>query len=136
MLEIAEATLDRLIAMAKQASERAYCPYSKFRVGAALLAESGAVFSGCNVENASYGLTSCAERNAVFNMVASGERRFRVLVMYTPTQEPARPCGACRQVMSEFGADALFLSVCDGPGRFRIRVSDLLPSEFGPEHLA
>lgn len=136
MSEVAEATLNGLIAAAKQAAERAYCPYSNFPVGAALLTESGAVFSACNVENASYGLTICAECNAVFHMVASGQRQFRVLVMYTPTQEPAQPCGACRQVMSEFGADALFISVCNGPGSFRARLSDLLPGAFGPAHLA
>jgi cytidine deaminase len=135
VLEIEEATLDRLISVAKQAAERAYCPYSNFRVGAALLSEKGAVYSACNVENASYGLSLCAERNAVFHMVASGEKRFKILVMYTPTQETKVPCGACRQVMHEFQADAWILSVCDGPDKFEVRLSELLPVAFARENI-
>ena len=120
---------------AKAASAQAYCPYSKFRVGAALAARSGAVFVGCNVENASYGLTICAERNAVFQMVAAGETAFDAIVIYTPTPMPTAPCGACRQVLNEFNADAEVVSVCDGPDVIRSTVRDLLPGAFGPANL-
>src|SRR5436189_4098224 len=98
--------LNKLIVMAKHASEHAYCRYSKFPVGAAVLTDRGEMFSGCNVENASYGLTICAERNAVFQSVARGAQRIRAVVIYTPTAGPSPPCGACRQVINEFGPTA------------------------------
>jgi cytidine deaminase len=120
---------------AKAASARAYCPYSKFRVGAALVTRSGTVFAGCNVENASYGLTICAERNAVFQMVAAGELAFDTIVIYTPTPTPTAPCGACRQVLNEFNPDAEVVSVCDGPDTIRSMVRELLPSAFVPANL-
>ena len=95
--------LDTLFTEAQKAAEFAYAPYSKFRVGAALLADDGTVFSGCNVENRSFGLTVCAERNAVFKAVSTGRRSFRALAISTPDSEiPVGPCGACRQVLSEF----------------------------------
>ena len=96
----------RLERAARAAAEKAYAPYSGFRVGAAVLAASGKVFSGCNVENASYGLCNCAERTAIFNAVAAGEQVLRAVVVYTPTANPTSPCGACRQVISEFGPRA------------------------------
>jgi cytidine deaminase len=120
---------------AKAAAARAYAPYSHFRVGAALQARSGAVFAGCNVENASYGLTICAERNAVFRMVAAGETAFDRIVIYTPTATPTAPCGACRQVLNEFNPDAEVVSICDGPNVIRSTVRDLLPAAFGPANL-
>jgi cytidine deaminase len=123
---------DRAVA----AAQHAYCPYSQFRVGAALIARSGAVFYGCNVENASYGLTNCAERTAVFQMVAAGETAFDVIVIYTPTPEPTAPCGACRQVLNEFNPDAEVISVCDGTGVLRSKIRDLLPGAFGPANLS
>jgi cytidine deaminase len=126
---------DPLHDQAKAAAARAYSPYSQFRVGAALLARSGAVFAGCNVENASYGLTICAERSAVFQMVAAGETAFDRIVIYTPTATPTAPCGACRQVLNEFNPDAQVVSLCDGPDVLRSTVRDLLPAAFGPANL-
>jgi cytidine deaminase len=123
------------MARARSASEQAYCPYSKFRVGAALLTEEGRIFSGCNVENASYGLTICAERNAVFQMVAQGRKTILAVVVYTPTPIPSAPCGGCRQVINEFGPDALVVSVCDGPDILRKKLFELLPDAFGPANL-
>jgi cytidine deaminase len=121
-----------------EAAARAYCPYSHFRVGAAVLAEGGAIFAGCNVENASYGLTICAERNAVFQAVGQLEGRLliRAVVIYTPTPEPTAPCGACRQVINEFGPEAEIRCICDGPRDLRFRLSELLPAAFGPGNLA
>jgi cytidine deaminase len=127
--------LDRLRDLARAAAGRAYCPYSRFQVGAALAVRSGAVFTGCNVENASYGLTICAERNAVFQMVAAGETAFDAIVVYTPTPMPTAPCGACRQVLFEFGPDAEVIGLCDGPEVLRTTVRALLPAAFGPASL-
>jgi cytidine deaminase len=135
MSDLPEKTLKDLVARARNASEHAYCPYSKFRVGAALLTEDDRIFSGCNVENASYGLTICAERNAVFQMVAQARNMIRALVVYTPTPKPTTPCGGCRQVINEFGPDALIISVCDGPEVLRKKLSELLPAAFGPANL-
>jgi cytidine deaminase len=126
---------EALALAARTVSRQAYCPYSKFTVGAAVLTESGEIFSGCNVENASYGLTICAERNAIFQAAANGHRRIAAVVVYTPTSEPTAPCGACRQVVNEFGPDAEILSICDGPGTLRARLSELLPQAFGPQNL-
>lgn len=130
-----DAAIEMLRARAAAAAAHAYCPYSHFRVGAALITRSGAVFSGCNVENASYGLTNCAERTAIFEMVASGETTFDAIVIYTPTPTPTAPCGACRQVLNEFNPDAEVISVCDGPGILRSKVRELLPGAFGPANL-
>jgi cytidine deaminase len=126
------APTDSLMAQARAAAERAYVPYSKFRVGAAVVAD-GESYSGCNVENASYGLTVCAERVALFTAVAAGHRRVQRLAVTCVDASPdlgpdgRMPCGACRQVMSELmGPDAEVL--VDGAGRFT--VSDLLPRAF------
>ena len=95
--------LEQLAHSARAVQAQAYAPASKFRVGAAVLADDGRIFSGCNVENASYGLTICAERAAVFHAVANGVRAIRAVAVVTDLVEPARPCGACRQVLAEFG---------------------------------
>lgn len=126
-----------LFVAAQEAAGHAYCPYSKFPVGAAILTDRGEIFAGCNVENASYGLTMCAERSAVFQATArsTGPLRIRAALVYTPTQTPAAPCGACRQVLNEFGPDAEAFSVCDGPDSIATRLKDLLPQAFGPHNL-
>ena len=125
----------KLIALARSSLQFAYAPYSKYKVGSAVLASSGRIFTGCNVENASYGLTSCAERNAIFAAIAAGEHAIRAVVIYTPTPTATAPCGACRQVIREFGPDALVISVCDGNGRIESTLGELLPKSFGPEDL-
>jgi cytidine deaminase len=134
-MSVPPGTLKKLRAAAKAASRRAYVRYSRFPVGVALLTAGGKVLAGCNVENASYGLTICAERNAVFQMVAGGETAFTAVVVYTPTPTPTAPCGACRQVLYEFGPDAEVISVCDGDEVLRSTVSELLPGAFGPADL-
>lgn len=103
--------MDTLLAQARQARENAYAPYSKFPVGAALQTRNGKVFCGCNVENLSFGLTCCAERNAVFAAVTAGEREFVAIAVVADSKQPVTPCGACRQVLAEFGLD---LEVCSG----------------------
>jgi cytidine deaminase len=126
-----------LLAAAREAAGHAYCPYSKFPVGAAILTDRGEVFAGCNVENASYGLAICAERSAVFQAIArsSGPLRIRAALVYTPTQSPTAPCGACRQVLNEFGPAARILCVSDGPDRIETALEELLPQAFGPHNL-
>jgi len=128
----------KLVAAARQAASHAYCPYSHFPVGAAVLTGRAEIFSGCNVENASYGLTICAERNAIFQAVAQGEGPLviQAIVVFTPTDQPIAPCGACRQVINEFGPEAEVISVCDGPAVIESRLSELLPVAFGPSNLA
>jgi len=125
---------DSLISAARTAQAHAYAPYSNFRVGAALESYDGAVFSGCNVENASYGLTICAERAAICAAVTAGVTRFRRAVVVSDVDPPAAPCGACRQVLAEFGLD-LPIDGVGSRGTVRWRLSELLPVAFGPEQL-
>lgn len=123
-----------LLNAAREAAARAYAPYSRFPVGAALEAEDGRLFTGCNVENASYGLTVCAERAALFSAVAAGCRRFkRIAIAAGAGLEPATPCGACRQVLAEFAPPDLeiLLVTLDRPDSLRLfRLRDLLPHAF------
>src|SRR5687767_4974791 len=128
-------TLRRLETAARAAVETSYSPYSNFRVGAAVLARSGGIFTGSNVENASYGLCNCAERTAIFTAVAAGERTLEAVVVYTPTPTPAMPCGACRQVINEFGPHATVIGICDSARRIESTLPALLPHAFGPENL-
>jgi cytidine deaminase len=130
MTEISDPQWALLADAARRASAHAHCPYSRFRVGAAVLTGGGAIASGCNVENASYGLTVCAERNAVSRAVADGAHSVDAVVVYTPTPEPVTPCGACRQVIAEFGRDATIRCICDGPAVLEFSLADLLPQAF------
>lgn len=115
---------------AEEAATKAYAPYSNFKVGCALLTDSGNVYTGCNVENASYGLTTCAERNAIANAIISeGTIEIVKLVVYTPTEKPTPPCGACRQVINEFG-DPEISSFCEGDSSNLYTSSKLLPYAF------
>jgi cytidine deaminase len=136
MTKISDAALRRLEKAARSAATRAYAPYSNFPVGAAALGGSGRVYAGCNVENASYGLCNCAERTAVFSAIAAGEKTIKAVSVFTPTPLPTAPCGACRQVINEFGPDAVVISVCDTKNRIDTRLSALLPAAFGPGDLA
>ena len=125
---------EELVALAIEARERAYVPYSRFPVGAALLGRSGAVYLGCNVENVSFGLTVCAERVAVFKAVSEGEREFEAIAVVTSTG--GSPCGACRQVLAEFSYD-MRVYLADPSGAYRtFTLSDLLPVAFLPEELS
>ena len=130
------AIVDRLKECAKDACRRAYAPYSRFPVGAAVLANDGVIYAGANVENASYGLAMCAERNAIFQAIAGGALQIQAVVVYTPTPIPSAPCGACRQVINEFGCDALIVCCTDDPQVERhYRLCELLPDAFGPGNL-
>ena len=119
-------TLNSLEKIASKVRERAHAPYSKFQVGAALESISGKVFSGCNVENISFGLTICAERSAVFTAVAAGVRSFRRIVIVTDSTEPITPCGACRQVLSEFSSNMVIVSMNLQHKKYRAKLSELL----------
>jgi cytidine deaminase len=125
----------RLLTAARSAAKTAYAPYSKFRVGAAVLAGSGRIFTGANVENASYGLGNCAERTAICAAVAAGERKIVAVAVYTPTPAPTTPCGACRQVLNEFGPRAVVLCSCRSRKRIETTLDRLLPAAFGPKNL-
>ena len=123
------------IQKAIEASKFAYVPYSHFPVGAALVAADGRVFTGCNIENAAYPLTNCAERTAIFKAISEGATEITQVVVYTPTGEPTTPCGACRQVIREFGKNAKCVSICDSEQRLETTLEALLPQSFGPEYL-
>jgi cytidine deaminase len=124
--------IDALVAAARQVRERAYAPYSRFPVGSAVLA-GGRIFAGVNVENASYPLSGCAERHAVAAAVAGGERRIAAVAIAGGVEVPTRPCGGCRQVLSEFGPRMLVISEGAGGERSTWALDDLLPEAFGRE---
>jgi len=118
-----------LVEAARAASERAYARYSGYLVGAAVQSEDGRIFSGCNVENASYGATMCAERSAIFGLVSAGARRIAAVCVYAPAEPLAMPCGICRQVIAEFCVDAPVL-VAGPRGVLRRSFAQLLPEAF------
>ncbi len=126
---------DALIAAARAAREHAHAPFSSFRVGAAVRAKSGRVFTGCNVENATYGLTLCAERVAIFKAVSEGERGFNAIAVAADTETLTPPCGACRQIIWEFCGDAEVI-LANLKGKVEIyRMSQLLPKPFDSSFL-
>jgi cytidine deaminase len=133
--DVEQAALERAIALATQARDRAYAPYSRFRVGAAVLTADGPCFVGANVENASYGLTACAERIALWTGTVAGMSAARWVVVVTDTPQPVTPCGACRQVLSELAPDAVVVMVTVGGRRQEATVRDLLPGAFGQNDL-
>lgn len=125
--------VQKLVEMAQSAREQAYAPYSNYRVGAALLTESGEIFTGCNVENAVYPTTCCAERVAIFKAVSEGRRQFRAIVV--ATEDGGSPCGVCRQVMREFAPEMIVFIADAENGLRETSVAELLPDSFGPENL-
>jgi cytidine deaminase len=124
---------DVLLERARAVRDRAYAPYSAFKVGAVLEAEDGSLHVGCNVENASYPLAVCAERNAVAAAVAAGRLRFRTLAVCSSGTEPVAPCGGCRQVLAEFGIDLRVISEGEGGGRREWMLAELLPDPFSSD---
>ena len=120
-----------LAQVAKEAAKRAYAPYSKFRVGAALLGASGEIYMGFNVENVSYGLSMCAERTAMYNALISGEKSFLAIAIWTDSEKPVSPCGACRQVLVQFCGDIPVLLCAGRTGRTRrYTLGQLMPAAF------
>jgi cytidine deaminase len=124
-----ETELVPLVEAARRVREHAYAPYSEFRVGAAVRGQSGAVYVGCNVENASYGATVCAERAAIFAMVSASERSFSAIAVYTESDELTMPCGMCRQVLYEFAEDA-YVIVANARRSRVAPFASLLPEPF------
>ena len=131
-------TIDRdaLIAAAREARENAYCPYSHYMVGAAVLGEDGKVYTGCNVENASYGLCICAERTAAVKAVSEGKQRFKKIVIAGNSEDFCWPCGACRQFLAEFSSGEMEV-ICLNKARDECRTTlgELLPHSFGKNNL-
>jgi cytidine deaminase len=119
-----------LVEAARLAGRNSYSPYSGFPVGAAVLADNGRIYGGCNVENASLGLSCCAERAAVYTAISGGAGAIRAVAVYTPTVRATLPCGACRQVLHEFGPRAAVICVCDSEHRIETTLEALLPDAF------
>jgi cytidine deaminase len=136
ILEVKRLNKDNLMESSKTAREKAYVPYSKFPVGAALLTTDGEVIHGCNIENASFGLTNCAERTAIFKAVSEGKNKFAAIAVVADTEGPVSPCGACRQVLAEFcdGNMPVYLTNLKG-NVLETTVSELLPGAFTTEDL-
>jgi cytidine deaminase len=133
MMTLTSQEIEGLLALAAKAREAAYVPYSHFAVGAALRAEDGTIYTGCNVENASYGLTICAERNAIAHAVTEGARRFDAVAVMT--ENGVTPCGACRQVLAEFESEMTVIVSDTAGNRVVYSIADLLPAAFTPAHL-
>jgi cytidine deaminase len=128
--------MEELIEEAKKARDKAYAPYSKFPVGAALLASNGLVYYGCNIENAAYSLCNCAERTALFKALSDGEREFLMLAVVADTVRPVPPCGACRQVISELCPQDMPIILTNLSGKIQqFTVEELLPAAFSAEDL-
>lgn len=135
-IDIEDSTLDEMLETARASMPNAYVPYSAFRVGAVVLSDDGEIRPGVNVENASYPLSVCAERNAVASMVISGHKQILAVAVATDAPTPTPPCGGCRQVLWEFGdADTLVVAEGADGARARWRLGDLLPHAFGPDDL-
>ncbi|HAJ32801.1 MAG TPA: cytidine deaminase [Candidatus Atribacteria bacterium] len=125
----------KLIKEAEKARKKAYTPYSKFKVGAAVLGVDGKIFTGCNIENASFGLTVCAERVAIFKAISEGSTKFEAIAVIGDTDKPCSSCGACRQVISEFGEDIpLIMANLKGDVKIK-KIKELLPEAFGKNDL-
>lgn len=129
-----EKEIQRLINRAIVARETSYSPYSHFGVGAALLCEDGRIYEGCNIENASYGLTNCAERTAIFKAVSEGQTKFKALAVVADTEGPCAPCGACRQVISEFGIPRIIMANLRGDYTV-VDLEELLPFRFRADNM-
>lgn len=127
--------MEELILAAQSNRLNAYVPYSNFKVGAAVLTSGGGIYTGCNVENASYGLCNCAERTAIFKAVSAGERELVAIAIMADTAQPVAPCGACRQVMAEFGINKIIMCNLQGE-QFIATLEELLPYSFGKKHLS
>ena len=125
-----DAALAQQVTIAREVAERAYAPASRFRVGAVVVGTDGTTYAGCNVENASYGLTICAERSAVSHAIAEGAREFVRCVVFTDTPDATYPCGACRQVLAEFGSEMEIVLANSGGVLQRMSLRDLLPEPF------
>jgi cytidine deaminase len=135
MAKLTPALQRRLEKSARAAAKKSYSPYSNFPVGAAVLSDTGKIYAGTNVENASFGLCNCAERTAIFSAITAGEHKIRCVVVFTPTETATTPCGACRQVINEFGPDTKVISLCNSKDRIETTLSALLPGAFGPQNL-
>ena len=137
MKALTQAEIDHLLDLAEEARAHSYAPYSKYNVGAALLTADGQVYQGCNIENAGFTPTNCAERTAFFKAVYDGHRAFRAIAIIATGEEMGFPCGVCRQVMAEF-CDKDFIIITANRDRTKVDVSDfetLLPHSFGPKDL-
>ncbi|CAG5982805.1 unnamed protein product [Menidia menidia] len=134
--QLSQESVEKLIKQSQEAKEHAYCPYSKFRVGAALLTSDNSIFTGCNVENACYNLGVCAERNAMAKAVSEGKKTFKAIAISSDMSDRIiTPCGGCRQFMREFGSSwDVYMSKADGSYK-KMTVDELLPLSFGPQEL-